>query len=431
MSGHPIATSVSVFCEDSRAVGHDTSSGRERLGRPFWTLFTSSGLSNLADGVFKLALPLVAIRYTRSPALIAGLELVRTLPWLFGSLQVGALTDRLDRRRTMVWANSARALFVVVPAVAIVVNGGSLELLYIAAVGTGIAEVFYDTAAQSILPSLVPRSRLDRANGRLYAVELGAQEFAGPLLAGALVAIALALSFATSAALWIVALGALLAVRGEFRPQRDGPRTTIRSEIREGLSFLVSRPVLRTMALMVGMTNLATSAAFSVLVLFAVGSDSALGLTEPQFGILFAVLAAGGVVGGLVAERVQHRIGRARSLTLSVLGMIASVATPAITTNVAIIAVVFFAGGLTNMLWNITTVSFRQRVTPDHLLGRVNSAYRLVAWGTRPLGAALGGALGEWFGIRSVFAIMGLVTIAVLIPNRRITEQALTDAENM
>ena len=400
-----------------------------RLGRSFWTLVTSSGLSNLADGVFKLALPLLAIHYTRSPALVAGLELVRSFPWLVGSLPVGALIDRLDRRSTMVWANAARAAFVAVPAIAITINGDSLWLLYVAAVGTGVSEVFYDTAAQSIVVSLVPRSRLDRANGRLYAVELGAQEFAGPPIAGALAAVALALSFATSAALWIVALAALLALRGTFSPRRVGPRTTIRSDVREGLSFLVDRPVLRTMALMVGMTNFATSAVGAVLVLFFVGSDSAVGLSEPQFGLLFAVLAGGGLIGGVVAERIQQRIGRARALTVSVFGMIAYVSVPALTTNVGIIAAVLFAGGLTTMLWNITTVSFRQRVTPDHLLGRVNSTYRLVAWGTRPLGAILGGALGEWFGVRSVFVVMALVTVAVLIPNRRITEQALTDAE--
>lgn len=410
---------------------HDLSPKSDRLGRPFWTLVTSSGLSNLADGMFKLALPLVAIHYTRSPALVAGLEVVRSLPWLVGSLQVGALTDRLDRRRTMVWANTARAVFVAVPAIVIAADGGSLWLLYVAAVGTGTAEVFYDTAAQSMVPSLVPRSRLDRANGRLYAVELGAQEFAGPPLAGAFVAVALALSFATPAVLWVVALAALLAIRGTFRPSRDGPPTTIRADVRQGVSFLINRPMLRTMALMVGMGNLANSATFAVLVLFAVGSGSAMGLTEPQFGILVAVGAAGGLMGGVVAERVQRRIGRARTLTLSVFGMIAYVATPALTANVAIIAATFFAGGLTVMLWNVTTVSFRQRVTPDHLLGRVNSTYRLVAWGTRPLGAALGGALGEGLGVRGVFAIMGLVTVAMLIPNRHITEQALTDAERI
>jgi MFS family permease len=401
----------------------------ERLGRPFWTLVSSSALSNLADGVFKVALPLVALHYTRSPALVAGLELVRSLPWLLGSLQAGALIDRLDRRRTMVYANAARAAFVAVPAIAIIANGGSLAVLYLAAVGTGVSEVFYDTAAQSILPSIVPRSRLDQANGRLYGVELGAQEFAGPPLAGALVAVALALSFVASAALWAVALAALLVLHGSFRPQRDGPRTTIRSDVREGLSFLLRRPLLRTMALMVGMMNLANSAVSVVLVLFAVGSGSALGLSDTEFGLLFAVLALGGLVGGLVAERVQRRLGRARTLTVSVLGSVAYVAAPALTTNVVIIAVVLFAGGVALMLWNITTVSFRQRVTPDHLLGRVNSTYRLVAWGTRPLGAALGGALGQWLGLRSVFAVMAFVAAAVLIPNRRITERALAEAE--
>ena len=403
--------------------------GDGRLGRRYWTLVTSSGLSNLADGVFKMALPLVAISYTRSPALVAGLELVRSLPWLLASLQVGALTDRLDRRRAMVVANVARAAFVAVPAVAIVAGGGSLWLLYLAAVGTGVAEVFYDTSSQSILPALVPRSCIDRANGRLYAVELGAQEFAGPPIAGALVAVGLAASFTSSAALWVVAVVALTTLRGSFRPRRDGPRTSIRTDVREGLTFLLRRPVLRTMAVMVGMSNLAGSAAGAVLVLFAVGPGSPMGLTEPQFGALFAVTAGGGLLGGLLADRILRRLGRARAMTLSVFGMAAFVGGPALTTDVAVIAALLVFGGSTIMVWNVITVSFRQRVTPDHLLGRVNSAYRLLAWGTRPVGAALGGTIGEWLGVRAVFAVMGVVSLAVLIPNRRITEEALSAAE--
>jgi MFS family permease len=406
-----------------------TTATPERLGRSFWTLLTSSAMSNLADGVFKVALPLLAVRFTRSPALVAGLQLVQTLPWLLGALHIGALIDRSDRRRTMIGANVVRASFVAVPAVAIALDRGSLWLLYVAAIGTGIAEVFYDTAAQSMLPSIVDRSRLDRANGRLFAVELGSQEFAGPPLAGLLVAAALMLPFATSAVLWVVAIVALTWLRGQFRPVLDGERTSIRSSVAEGLAFLRARPVLRTMALMVGMTNLATSAVFAVLVLFAVGPGSEMELSEPAFGALFATMAVGGLVGGLIAERVQARIGRARALTLTVFGMIAYVLVPALTTNVVIIGTVFFAGGVTNMLWNVTTVSYRQRVTPDHLLGRVNSAYRLVAWGTRPLGAVVGGVLGQWLGVRSVFLVMGILTATVLIPNRLITEAALAEGE--
>jgi MFS family permease len=395
------------------------------LGRPFWTLLSSSGLSNLADGIFKLALPLVAIAYTRSPALVAGLELVRTLPWLLGALPVGALSDRLDRKRSMVAANATRGILVAIAAGFIMAGSGSIWLLYAIALGTGIAEVFYDTASQSILPSVVSRSNLDRANGRLLAVELGAQEFAGPPIAGLLVGVGLALSFATSAGLWILAIVALIVVRGNFRPQRTGSTTTIMADIREGLTFVYRRPVLRNLALMVGMSNLASSAVFAVFVLFAVGPESEMGLTEPGFGVLFAVMAAGGVLGGVITEYVQERLGRARSLTISVFGIIAYVSIPALTSDARLIGAVFLIGGTTIMIWNVITVSYRQRVTPDHLLGRVNSAYRLLAWGTRPLGAALGGLVGEWLGVRGVFVVMGVFTLGLLIPNRTITEDSL------
>jgi MFS family permease len=399
--------------------------GRWAFGR----VVVSSGASNLADGIAKIALPLAAIGFTRSPALVAGLEFVRTLPWLFGALPVGALVDRWNRRVTMVAANSVRAALVALVAVSIALGHGSIWVLYVAAVGSGVAEVFYDTAAQSIVPNIVRRENLDRANGRLFAVELGAQEFAGPPLAGLLVATATAIAFGVSAALWVLAITALMSIRGRFRPERT-TRTTLRTDVREGLAFLFSRPILRTLALMVGMSNFAFSAVFAVLVIYAVGPDSALGLTEPQFGLLFATLAAGALLGGLIAERVQQAIGRASTLTLSVVLNAAYVITLATTTNIAAIAAVAFISGAANMMWNVTTVSFRQRITPDHLLGRLNSVYRLLAWGTRPLGAAAGGLIGQAFGIRSVFIVSGLITIAVLIPNRLITNESMTQAES-
>lgn len=396
---------------------------------PFRRLILASGLSNLADGIAKVALPLLAIHYTRSPAVVAGVELVRSLPWLGGSLPVGALVDRLDRRRTMVLANVARAAFVGAAALAVAAGHGSLALLYLAAAGTGLAEVFYDTAAQSILPAVVERGQLDRANSRLASVELGAQELAAPPLAGLLVAASLALAFTASAALWAAAVLALVAVTGTFRTARSGPATTLAADIKEGLAFLSHHRVLRTMAVMVGLLNFTSAAAFAVLVLYAVGPSSALGLTEPQFGLLCATVAAGGLLGGLLAERVLRVLGRVRTLTACVLAMIGFVAAPALTTSVPLLATAFLTGGAGLVLWNVTTVSFRQRVTPDHLLGRLNSAYRLLAWGTRPLGVAAGGALGQWLGVRSVFAVMGVLAATALVPNRWLTDEALAGAE--
>src|SRR3954469_7972918 len=219
------------------------------LGAPFWRLWTSSGLSNLADGVLKVALPLVAIRYTDSPTLVAGLTFALTLPWLLFALPAGALADRIDRRASMLGAKVVRAPLVRVLALAAAVDAGSIWVLYGVAVLIGVAETIYDTSAQSILPLVVRRERLSRANGRLYAAELTANEFVGPPLGGVLVTAGVAIAFAVPAGLWVIAVGLLLLVRGSFRVERER-RTTMRADIAEGLRFLWHNSVLRALAVM-------------------------------------------------------------------------------------------------------------------------------------------------------------------------------------
>ena len=396
----------------------------------FWRLVASSGLSNLADGVFKMALPLVAIVYTRSPVLVAGLEFVRMLPWLAGALPVGALTDRIDRRRSMLWANGARSAVVTTLGVAIAAGSGSIWLLYGAAVSIGIAEVFYDTAAQSMLPSIVSRSDLDRANGRLFAVELGAQELIGPLVAGLILAVSASAAFFAPGAAWILAVGALVLVRGVFRPAvGSASRGSIRSDVAEGLGFIRRDRVLRTMAVVSALATVALGAAFSVLVLFVVGEDSPMGLSNRHYVLVFAAMAAGGVVGGAVTDRIVRQLGRSTAISLAVVGLAVAVASPALTTNLVAIVATQFVGGVGNMQWNIIAVSYRQRATPDALLGRVNSFYRLVSWGARPVGAFLGGLIGATMGIRAVYAIMGLLMAALLVPTSVFTEEALGAAD--
>ena len=191
------------------------------LGASYWKLWTSSGLSNLADGVFKIALPLLAIQFTQSPTLIAGLSVAATLPWLLFALTAGALADRLDRRKLMLWANLSRALLPALLAAGILLELGSIWALYVVALMVGVAETLYDTSAQSILPQIVHRDQLSRANGRLYAVELTANQFVGPPLGGLLVAVGVVAGLAVPAALWLAAVGALLLVPGAFRTERE------------------------------------------------------------------------------------------------------------------------------------------------------------------------------------------------------------------
>jgi MFS family permease len=404
-----------------------------RLGLSFWQVWSASTLSNLADGLVKIALPLVALTLTDSPGLVAGVTLAVTLPWLLFALPAGALADRVDRRLAMVTADVVRAAAVAVLAVTLVLglesSATAIWALYAVALLLGTAETVYDTCAQSILPQVVPRDRLPRANGRLIAAELTANEFVGPPLGGLLVAAGVAAAFATPAVLWAAAVGALLLLHGSFAVPRQEP-TTLRSDVAEGLRYLWRHRLLRTLAAMTGLFNFATNATFAVFVVYAVGPSSAMGLTGATYGVLFATLAAGSLVGALLAERIIRRLGRSRSLAFGILGGVGSVGIPALTTNPLVIAAAFLVGGLTNALWNVVAVSLRQGITPDRILGRINSSYRLVAWGTRPLGAAAGGLLGELLGLRAVFATAAALILAALLGMTQVTDTAITAAEH-
>lgn len=407
----------------------DVEARREVLGADYWRLWTSSGLSNLADGILKVGLPLVALTYTRSPALIAGLPFAFTLPWLLFALPAGALSDRLDRRRAMVGANLVRGALLGALALIAAVGGGSIWALYVVAICAGAAETVYDTSAQSIVPLLVGREALPKANGRLFGMEVAANQFVGPPLAGVLATAGAALSFITPAALWLIAVAALCLVHGSFRVKQDGPRSTMRAEIAEGLRFLRGQPLLRRFAVLVGAFNFATNAVFAVFVLYAVGPSSPMGLSKAAFGILLTTDAAGSLLGSFLAERVARRLGRARTLVIAFAAGAALVGVAAVTANAYVIGAVFFIGGMGVVVSNVVMVSLRQTITPDRLLGRVNSCYRLVAWGTMPVGAAVGGLLAEFIGLRAVFAVMGVVALGTVVATLSLTDAQLDAAE--
>lgn len=349
-----------------------------RLGSSFWWLWGSSSFSNLADGMAKIALPLIAVGITDSPVLIAGLGVAFTAPWLLFALLAGAVVDRVDRRRAMFVANTFRTALLMILTLFFVLDFGSIWALYVVAFGIGTAETVYDTSAQSILPQVVGRELLSRANARLHAAELTANQFIGPPLGGLLVAAGAAISLAAPAFLWAVALGLLLLVHGSFRVNHNSS-STLRSDIAEGLRFLWRNQILRTFAIMVGIFNFASSATFTILVLHAVGPASSLQLSEPGYALLLTAVAAGMLVGSLAAAWVEQRLGRFLSLAVALTGSTLIYAVLIFSKNPLLIGAGFLAGGAAIALWNVIAVSLRQRITPDHLLGRINSSNRLLA----------------------------------------------------
>ncbi len=354
------------------------------LGPSYRRLFCASAVSNLGDGVFSVALPLVAVGLTRDPTAIAGVSLALRLPWLVFSLTAGALVDRWDRRRVLWITDLVRALIVAGLGTAIALDVDSLVVLYAVAAALGTAETLFDNASQTIVPSLVPDSAdLPRANGRLYAVETITNSFVGPPLGGLLVAVAVALPFWVDAGSFAVAALLVAGIGGSFHPAGDdpGPRRRLATEIAEGVRWLWRHRALRDLALLLGLMNLWLMAGFSVLVLFA---TERLGLGEVGFGLLGTAGALGSVAGGFLGPRLARRIGTARLLVLGALGTAAAQVAMAPLTEPVVAGAVLAAGGFVGTVWNVVTVSLRQSLIPDRLLGRVNSVYRFLGWGACP-----------------------------------------------
>jgi MFS family permease len=384
---------------------------RRPLDSSFSRLWLATGSSNLGDGIVLLGVALIAVQLSRSPVLISLLTAAATLPWLLLALHAGALADRWDRRRIMVVASWLRTVALGGAALAAALDHLTLPVLYVVAVAFGVAEVFSDVAAQSMLPMVVPRDRLDDANGRLVATQTVANNFLGGPVAGVLVSLTAVAALAVPALLYAVAGLVLLRMRGRFRVAE--PSTArVRTDIAEGLRYLARHRVLRALAVQAGTFNLANAAYFAVFVLWAVGPASAIGFTASGYGVLVALMAVGAVVGSVMTDRLSRRVGNTRLLIAAQAINALALLVPVVSPTVSAVSVAVVLMGFTNAMVNVLIVSLRQRLVPERLLGRVNAACRLIGMGSMPLGAVLGGVVGDLAGLPVVFS--GAVVICLL-----------------
>ena len=385
---------------------------RGGLGPDYRKLWAASTVSNLGDGVTLVAGPLLAASLTRDPLLVAGLAFAQRLPWLFFSLISGALVDRLDRRMLMVAVDAFRTVLLGFLGLAVLSNFVSIPLLYVVFFLMGTAETLFDTASVSILPTVVPRESLEKANGRLFGAQIVSNEFAAPPLGGFLFAVAASVPFFLDAGSFAAAAVLVLTMRGKFRVERpEGtPPTTLRAEISEGLRWLWGNSLLRTLAVSLGIMNLTMTATISIFVLFA---QERLGLGSVGYGVLLTSVAVGGVAGSLTAERLTGRLGAGTTMRLGLLIEAASTGVIALSREPLVVGFMLALFGFHAIVWNVVTISLRQQIIPERLLGRVNSAYRLLGLGGMSVGALLGGLLARSFGLTAPFWFASL-SVAVL-----------------
>jgi MFS family permease len=394
----------------------DTTAAQPKgLGRGFAAQLTSTGLANLGDGVLGTMAPLVALSLTSSPFQISLLSAAAWLPWLVLGLVAGVVVDRVDRRRVQVVALAARAG--VLAAGAALGATGSLTMIWLVllVLAYGVTEVFADLGATSIIPDLVPADRLSAANGRVIGVQQVTNSFLGAPLAGVLVVVGVGIGFGTSSALAALAAVVLaVGLRGSFRKARQGgqdARPDAWRELRDGLGFLFGHPVMRPLVIAGSVLNFAFTGYFAVFVLWAVGPGSALKLTEAQYPLLMLGFAAGAVLGSLLVEKVQRRFGELVVVNVTLIGSAVLLLVPVLVPNPWVVAGTLAVVGIINTIGNVITQSWRQRLVPGHLLGRVGGASRTLGFGLMPLGAVVGGLVGERAGLPATF--VGAVVLSL------------------
>ncbi|MCF0092028.1 MFS transporter [Micromonospora sp. MH99] len=381
-----------------------------RLGADFTKLWTAAAVSNVGDGVTMAAGPLLVASVSDDPALIAGAVFAQQLSWLLFALASGAYVDRLDRRRLVVAVNLARAAALAALSTTIATGTVSVAVVYAVLFLLGTGETLADTALGALLPAVVAPVDLPRANARLYAsFTIGNQFVAKPLGAWLFVVSAAvpfgvdALTFATSAAL----IAGIRRVPVSGDPPR---RASLRAEVAAGVRWLWRHRLLRTLAVSMGLGNIAFGAAFAVFVLYC---RERLGVSTVGYGFLLSAFAVGGLVGSAVAARLTRAFG---SATLLRAGLVIEVVTHvclATTMTPWIAAVVLVVFSIHAMVWGITVTSVRQRVVPAHLRGRVGSVYAVLDLGGAAVGSLLGGLFASAWEITTPFWIAAVAMAAI------------------
>ncbi len=396
-----------------------------RENRNFRLLLSGAGFANLSDGIGVLAFPWLATLITTDPRALAAVAFATHLPWFLWSLPVGVLTDRADRQRMMVRADLARmalalsvvALILAGPGAGAV--GWQIAGLSVLAFAMGTAEVFRDNAAQTALPSVVHKDRLEEANGQIWSVEQVMGQFVGPPLAGVLIALAVPAPFLFETLGFALAAWAVWAIAFPAR-QVTGQRDGFWTEMRAGWTWIRQHRAILQLALILGGLNAAHMAGFTILVLY---SQEILGLDAVGHGLLLTAGAAGGVAGGLLCPAIAKRLGSERALWVALALMPLPFLGLYLGHSAPFAAACLFLETFVALLWNVVTVSYRQRMIPDALLGRVNSIYRFFGWGMIPIGALAGGwimalsepAMGREDALRLVFLLCAVSFVALFL----------------
>jgi MFS family permease len=373
--------------------------------RDFRILWGGETISEVGSQISIVAVSLVAVRSLHATTFqVSMLVASSTAAFLLVGLPAGAWVDRLRRRPVMIATDLGRLVALASIPVAYEFGWLAMPQLYVVMFLAGILTVFFDVSYQSYLPSLVGSEAVVEGNSKL-SVSAQIASVVGPSLAGALVQIIGGpLAVAVDSASFGISAMAVTAIRTKESQPRQRSHPNLRSEISEGLRFVFSHRILRAIAVTTATSNLFSSMLAAVEIVFLV---RVVHLPPGIIGVVFASGGVGGVIGALTASTLARRVGSARATVIGIAITAPVLLLPLSTsTNGAFFfALGWFSMGLGATIYNVNQVSFRQRLCPHDLLGRMNASMRFVVSGVMPIGALVGGAIGSTFGLRAALWI--------------------------
>ncbi len=369
----------------------------------------------MGDGLYNVALPLLAAALTRRPLAVAAVALAGRLPWLVAALPAGAYADRADRRRIMRWADVIRAATVAGLAALVATGTVTIWWVYALVVVLGFADAAFTAASSAVVTELVAAEDLPRAHGLLYTGDTAGAQSLGPAVGGALWSAARSVPFAADAVSFAASATLLLGLGRAPRPACDPPgppRSRLTEDVRDGLAwYRRSRPLMLITAV-VAVLAFCQAMVSAILVLYA---EERLHLGGLGFGLFVGATSLGNVAGGLLAARVVRRLGVAGVVIVATAISGGGYLAASTVTSPYAAGVFLAVEALAVVLGNVATTSFRQRLTPAHLQGRVATIWRSAVWSAIPLGALAGGAVAGAVSISTPLEVAGLLQLALVL----------------
>ena len=385
------------------------------LGHDFSRIWSASLITNLVDGVLRLAAPLLAVSLTEDPILIGALTALGLLPWLFFAIPIGAIVDRVDRRKALVLGNSLRAAIALFIAFAVSQGFINIWLLLISVFFFGICEVLVDTTSQAVLPQILDKSNYERGNSRLQISEVIVSQFAGAPLSGLLYAVSIALPFFFSTTGFILAglLILLFPFEREINARKEGDagqaKLGLKGDIKFALNYLFQDKQIFSIVVITTLLGFFYSLSNAIAPLFILKE---LKVSPALFGVVLAIQGVGALAGSIAAPMVSKYLGRGKALAINVFFASLLVIFIGLSPNAYFFVAVSVLIGFTISVWNILLMSLYQSLIPPELYGRIHGARRTIVWGLMPIGAIIGGVIARG-GLRLPFLIGG--AIATLI----------------